>query len=148
MSNFAAQVAMLNNAQRGGNLFAKTDAGTTEAADKPAAMFWINVGQFAETIIEGEDAPRFISAFGMPMDGNRLKEKGGALNRAMTQAQNELADALLEQARDGLEPGAALYIGDDSWPLVIQIRRVNEGAVTAEGENPFMTKPRKLFAVK
>lgn len=91
--------------------------------DRPKAQFWLNIGYQANGVIEGEDAPRFISLpVGIPLDTmetlpTNSRNQVFALQQA---ARNDLMAQLLEAAGK-LQAGESKIVN-----LQIELRRVNE----------------------
>lgn len=106
--------------------------------DRPKAQFWLNIGYQADGIIDGEDAPRFISLpVGIPLDTmetlpTNSRNQVYALQQA---ARNDLMAQLIEHAQ-GLAPGASTIVN-----LQIELRRVNEDAGPVDtAQSPFARK--------
>lgn len=130
------------NSTAGSIDFGKTFGGDKPAAqgknrsDLPKAQVWINIGYTAPAVLEGEDAPRFISLpMGIPLD---TQEKLAANSRnanfaKQRQAQNGLLDQLMQLASQ-LAPGQTRIVN-----LEVELRRVNEELEEAPvADNPFM----------
>lgn len=100
-------------------------AATPAQDDRPKAQYWLNIGYQADGIIEGEDAPRFISLpVGIPLDTmETLPTNSRNQVYAMQQAaRNDLMEQLVAHAQN-LAPGASTIVN-----LQIELRRVNEDA--------------------
>lgn len=121
---------------------------STNRQDLPKAQFWLNFGYVADTIVDGEDKPRFVSLpTGIPLDTTeKLQIRGSNHEHNMfTAARNSLLDQLLEAA-SALEPGQD-YVIECEGGLAVQIRRVAPAAAApaADESNPF-ARP-KLFSI-
>lgn len=115
-----------------------TAAASASTDDRPKAQYWLNIGYQADGIIEGEDAPRFISLpVGIPLDTmetlpTNSRNQVYALQQA---ARNDLMSQLIEHAQN-LAPGASTIVN-----LQIELRRVNEDAGPVDASHsPFARK--------
>lgn len=118
-------------APKAGETAAKSD-------DRPKAQYWLNIGYQADGIIEGEDAPRFISLpVGIPLDTmetlpTNSRNQVFALQQA---ARNDLMSQLLEAAGQ-LKSGESKIVN-----LQIELRRVNEDQGPVDtAHSPFARK--------
>lgn len=106
------------------------------------AQYWLNFGYVADTIVEGEDEPRFVSLpVGIPLDTmERLNTRSSNQMFAQFQAaRNNLLDEILANCKT-LEPGNSLVLplaGEGG--LAVQIRRVNaeQTQPSIGNDNPF-----------
>lgn len=100
-------------------------AATPAQDDRPKAQYWLNIGYQANNVIEGEDAPRFISLpTGIPLDTMEVlptnsRNQVYALQQA---ARNDLMAQLMKAASQ-LGSGESKIVN-----LQIELRRVNEDA--------------------
>lgn len=113
-------------------------ASGTASDDRPKAQFWLNIGYQADGVIEGEDAPRFISLpVGIPLDTmetlpTNSRNQVYALQQA---ARNDLVAQLMEAA-SSLNSGESKIVN-----LQIELRRVNEDAGPVDASHsPFARK--------
>lgn len=120
-------------------------AAPSSGEDRAKAQFWLNVGYVSD--VKDEDGTyRFVSlAQGIPLDNiESLPTNSRNQNFAhFRQAQNELRDDLMEEARK-LKPGEDVIFEGGPSGLTFQLRRVQDEQAAPTGENPFR---RRLSAV-
>lgn len=90
-------------------------------ADEPETEFWVNIGLPANGIVEGEDAPRFISLpMGLPLDTMKPAKVTGndETYRQLQTMKNRLWEEVMNAAAR-LQPGQEMDL-----PLQARIRRI------------------------
>lgn len=102
--------------------------------DRPPAKLWLNVGYEANG--------RFVNLpYGIPVDTmEELKISGQNEEWAAFQAARNRLLRAIQQAGDGLEPGAEITVN-----LKVKLRKVNEQVSIDNEDNAFATDLSALF---
>ena len=120
---------------------ARSNAAAAPSDDRAKAQFWLNVG-YVSNVKDEDGTYRFVSlAQGIPLDSiESLPTNSRNQNFAhFRQAQNELRDDLMEEARK-LKPGEDVIFEGGPSGLAFQLRRVQSEQAAPQGENPFRQK--------
>lgn len=119
-------------------VFAAKGSNTANAAARPTAQIWLNLGYEVEVETSEGKETRFVNLpMGLPLD-TMEEVKTNSTNEvfaALQSAKNDLLKQLLAAAAD-LKPGGERIVN-----LQIQMRRINEAAPTIDPSvNPFLRK--------
>lgn len=106
-------------------------AKTEEAAERPKAEYWLNIGYVSsapDEEEEGKEREIFVSlSTGIPLDQAEVYDvtKARSSNMAvLRQAQNELLEGFLSRAKE-LQPGESAVVSyDEATGLSMEIKRV------------------------